>query len=116
MDAMWLNRESVDQQLVGVDFTELRYDPDSGLYCHNGEPFTGVSKARAANGKLDGLAHHRAGVEEGVSVGWYPNGRIRVYSEMSDDVYHGWHIEWDEEGNKLVETHFTMGEEDEAGV
>lgn len=28
---------------------------------------------------------------------------------MEDDVYHGWHIEWDEDGTKRAETHYTYG-------
>lgn len=113
MDEMWLDRDRVDRLIAGIDFSELEYDPDTGLYCLNGEPFTGVSKVRGELGNLEGLSHHKGGVEQGISVGWYPNGQIEVYSEMEDDVYHGWHIEWDEEGNKLVETHYTNGVADD---
>src|SRR3954463_16378111 len=113
VDPMWLDRDLVGKIIEGVEFKELKYDPDNGLYCLNGEPFTGVSKTRGQTGKLDGLSQHKGGVEEGVSVGWYPNGQIEMYSEMEDDVYHGWHIEWEEDGTKRLETHYTMGVADD---
>ena len=36
-------------------------------------------------------------------------GQIRLYSEMSNDVYHGWHIEWDADGTKTVEEYYDRG-------
>jgi antitoxin component YwqK of YwqJK toxin-antitoxin module len=91
----------------------LRYDPDTGLYCLGEEPFTGVSNTRHRTGKLRSLTQLRGGVACGVSVGWHGSGRINLYSEMDDDVYHGWHMEWDERGTKQVEQHYTNGVRDD---
>ena len=113
MDAMWFDRDSVDTLIEGVDFKALKYDPDTGLYCLNGEPFTGVSKTRGRDGRLQGLGYHKDGVERGVSVAWYANGQIHLYSEMEDDVYHGWHVEWNEDGTKRLETHYRHGRRDD---
>lgn len=106
---MWLDREAVDMLIEGIDFKALKYDPDTGQYCLNGEPFTGVTKTRWKDGSLRGLSHHKDGVDCGVSVAWYLNGQIHLYSEMEDDVYHGWHMEWSEDGAKHVEAHYTAG-------
>jgi antitoxin component YwqK of YwqJK toxin-antitoxin module len=109
MDAIWLNRELIDGLVEGIDFKALKYDPDTGLYCLNGEPFTGVTKTRGPDGRLRSIGHHRDGVDHGISVAWYASGQIKLYSEMENDVYHGWHIEWDEDGSKRVEAHYTRG-------
>ncbi len=110
MDKIWFNRELVDNQIEGIDFKELNYDPDTGQYCYNGEPFTGVSKLRDREGKrLESIAYHKDGVEQGVSVSWYPNGQIEIYAEMDNDVSHGWYREWDEDGTLRVEQHYTHG-------
>ena len=115
MDPMWLNRNLADRLVEGVDFGALKYDPDTGVYCLNGEPFTGVTKERWPDGTLRGLGYLRDGVEHGVSVAWHPNGQIHLYSEMADDVYHGWHREWDEDGTKQVEEHYREGRRDDTG-
>src|SRR5262245_14016166 len=109
MDPLWFDRDRVDTMFEGIAEERLKYDPDTGLYCLDGVPFTGVSKTRDANGKLDGLSQHKGGVEQGVSVAWYANGQIELYSEMDDDVYHGLHIEWDEDGTKRVEQRYANG-------
>lgn len=109
MDPMWLDRELVDRAVEGIDERLLKYDPDTGQYCLHGEPFTGVAKTRTPDGRLDGLSHLKDGVEQGVSVAWHPNGQIRCYSEMIDDVYEGWHFEWDEGGTKRVEERYSEG-------
>jgi antitoxin component YwqK of YwqJK toxin-antitoxin module len=106
---MWLDREAVDRLIEGIDFNALKYDPDSGQYCLNGVPFTGVTKTRFRDGALCSLCHCENGVERGVSVNWHPNGRLHLYSEMEDDVYHGWHMEWSEDGTEQVEVHYTAG-------
>jgi antitoxin component YwqK of YwqJK toxin-antitoxin module len=112
MDPMWLDRDSVDRLVEGIDWEALTYDPDTGQYCLTGKPFTGVTKNRWRDGTLRSLGHHKDGVENGVSVAWYPNGQIKLYSEMEDDVYHGWHMEWSEDGAKRVEAHYTEGRRD----
>jgi len=114
MDASWFDRDSIDERLCSIELRTLKYDPDTGQYCLDGEPFTGVTSSRHRDGKLQGLSHFKDGVENGVSVAWYPNGQIRLYSEMADDVYHGWHIEWNEDGTKRLEAHYTAGELDDA--
>jgi antitoxin component YwqK of YwqJK toxin-antitoxin module len=112
MDPMWLDRASVDRLIEGIDSRALKYNPDTGQYCLNDEPFTGVTKTRRKDGGLQGLCHHRDGVECGVSVAWHPNGQIHLYSEMENDVYHGWHMEWNEDGTKRMEAHYTKGQPD----
>ncbi len=109
MDPMWLDRDFVDGLVEGIDFKALKYGPDTGQYCLEGQPFTGVIKTRGGDGKLEGIDHLKEGVEHGVSAGWYPNGQIEVYSEMEGGVYHGWHMEWDEDGTKRVEARYTEG-------
>src|SRR5688572_7748639 len=102
---MWLDREQADRLVEGLDFNVLTYDPDTGLYRLNGEPFSGARKTRWPKGTLRSLTQMRNGVAHGISVGWYENGQIRSYSEMENDVYHGWHIVWNEDGTKRAETH-----------
>jgi antitoxin component YwqK of YwqJK toxin-antitoxin module len=105
----WLDRARVEEEVSGVEFTALEYDPDTGQYCLDGAPFTGVCKTWGRDGSLQSLAHVQNGLAAGVSVAWHPNGQIRLYSEMSNDVYHGWHIEWDEDGTKRVEQYYQRG-------
>lgn len=109
MEPMWHDRETVDRSIDGIAFTTLKYDPDTGLYCLNDVPFTGVTKTRFRDGTLRSLAHHENGVERGVTVKWHPNGKLHLYSEMEDDVFHGWHMEWSEDGILQVEAHYTEG-------
>jgi hypothetical protein len=112
MDPMWLDRDFVDKVVEGIDASALMYDPDTGLYCQHGEPFTGVTKTRWWNGKLRAISHLKNGVAHGLAVVWHANGQIREYSEMADDVLHGWHTEWNEDGSQLVEEHYTEGVRD----
>ena len=49
------------------------------------------------------------GVASGVSVGWHVNGWIARHSEKEDDGYHGWHLEWNEDGTKQVQAHYREG-------
>jgi antitoxin component YwqK of YwqJK toxin-antitoxin module len=109
MDPMWLDRELVDRSVEGIDDRLLKYDPDTGQYCLQGEPFTGVAKTRKPDGRLDGLSHLKDGVECGLSVAWHSNGQIRCYSEMADDVFDGWHFEWDEDGTRRVADRYAAG-------
>jgi hypothetical protein len=109
MESIWLDRDLADRLVAGVDWDSLTYDPDTGLNCFNGEPFTGASKTRQKDGRLQGLTHYKGGVAHGVSIGWYPSGQISVYSEMEDDVYHGLHIEWNEDGTKRTEERYLNG-------
>ncbi|MCE9562808.1 MAG: hypothetical protein K8U57_12245 [Planctomycetes bacterium] len=109
MDAVWRDRERVDRTVEGIDDRLLKYDPDTGQYCFQGEPFTGVAKTRRPDGQLDGLSHLRDGIEHGVSVAWHPNGQIRCFSEMAGDVYDGWHYEWAEDGTELVAERYAAG-------
>jgi uncharacterized protein (TIGR02996 family) len=112
---VWLDRDLVDRLVEAVDFTTLEYDPDLGLYCLNGEPFTGVTKTRERDGTLRAIGYQKDGLEYGLSVAWYPRGRIHLYSEMEADVYHGWHMEWNENGTKKVQAHYKMGRRHDAG-
>jgi hypothetical protein len=109
MDAVWLDREGRDRALEGIDDRSLKYDPDTGQYCFQGVPFTGVTKLRRPDGLLLGLCHLRDGLEHGVSVAWHPNGQVRCYSEMAGDVFDGWHYEWAEDGTELVAERYSAG-------
>ncbi len=110
MDPKWLDRDRIDNEIRAVDFSTLTYDHDFGIYCRDGEPFTGVSCRRHADGKLQGMMHHAEGQVTGVSVAWYPNGQIKLYSEMHSDTLHGLHLEWAKDGTKSAEQRYRRGE------
>ncbi|MSQ94818.1 MAG: hypothetical protein EXR98_09720 [Gemmataceae bacterium] len=110
MDAKWLDRDRIDTEIRTVDFSTLIYDHDFGIYCCHGEPFTGVSCGRHADGKLQSIVHHAEGQITGVSVAWYPNGQIKHYSEMHSDTLHGLHMEWANDGTKSTEQRYRRGE------
>ena len=52
MGSIWLDRGLVEEQVPGVEFTALKYGPDTGQYCLDGVPFTGVSKVWGRDGSL----------------------------------------------------------------
>ena len=109
MDPIWLNRDRADREVKGVDERKVKYDPDLGVYCYHGEPFTGVSIQRYSDGSLDSLVHLVDGVAHGVTVSWRLNGQIALYREMAHDVRHGLSIEWAEDGTKLSEANYHDG-------
>jgi hypothetical protein len=59
MDPLWLDRELADRLVAGVAWEALEYDPGTGLYCRDGEPFTGVAKARWRHGILQAEVNAR---------------------------------------------------------
>jgi len=101
----WLDRDRVETQLPAsaISFHLLTYDPDTGQYCANGEPFTGVSVIRRADGRLQSVVHYVDGYSHGVSVAWSPGGQPQVYNEMEFGVCHGWHLKWSEAGSIVEE-------------
>ena len=109
MDPKWLDREGVDQAMTAIDFRELVFDNDLGVYCHGGEPFTGLSFRRSADGRLQSIVHYAEGLATGVTVVWYPGGQIKSYSEMHSDTLHGLHIEWAKDGAKTIEQRYRRG-------
>jgi hypothetical protein len=109
MDPKWLDRDRMDREIQGVEMAALGYSGRLGRYVVAGVPFTGACKRRGGDGLLAAVGHFKDGVPEGVSVSWYASGQIKIYSEMADDVYHGWHIEWDADGTKTVEEYYDRG-------
>ena len=103
MDESWLDRDWVAANITGVDFQDLGYVPGAGLYYWEEEPFTGISMNRLPDGLLWGIVHFRNGLEHGLSVGWYRDGRVRIYNEMEEGVCHGWHRKWSEDGTLTEE-------------
>jgi antitoxin component YwqK of YwqJK toxin-antitoxin module len=92
-----------------VEFTELDYDQDLGLYTYGGKPFTGVAVTKTRGGELDDIVHYRRGLAHGVSVVWHANGQIHLYNETSGGVRHGLYIEWAEDGSVRVEGQYRAG-------
>jgi antitoxin component YwqK of YwqJK toxin-antitoxin module len=113
MDPMWLDRDLADKMEEGIAYEMLDYDEGIGVYYLNGDPFTGVTKLRGRDGKLEALSHFKGGVEYGVAVAWYPNGQIYLYNEMEGNACHGWHIEWNEDGTRRVESYYQHGRRSE---
>lgn len=109
MDPMWLDRKLVARKVKGVDFGELRYDQEFGVYCYQGRPFTGVSTQRSPDGQLESIVSYVNGLAHGIAVGWYPNGQIELYNEVACGVRNGLYIEWAEDGTKLVEERYKNG-------
>jgi antitoxin component YwqK of YwqJK toxin-antitoxin module len=117
MNPTWLNRDAAEARVAGVALpdTALGYNPGDGRYYFKGEPFTGVTTTRWSGGELESVVHYRDGLTHGVSVGWYPDGKPMVYTEMEYETAHGWHIEWAEDGTKTVEVRYEHGVEVETG-
>jgi hypothetical protein len=109
MDERWLDRDWASAQISGMDFSELKYDPDTGQYCHHGVPYSGTSITRFRNGQLRGIANFLNGYADGISVGWHVDGTPYVYNEMKQDVTHGWHVEWNEDGSIKEKFKCNMG-------
>jgi antitoxin component YwqK of YwqJK toxin-antitoxin module len=110
MDPLWLDRERVDREITSIDFAALTFDNDLGVYCLQGDPFTGACAQRYSDGKLQSIIHHAVGLAHGITVVWFTNGKIHLYSEMVSDTPHGLHIEWDKDGNKVLEEHYRRGQ------
>ncbi|MBI2806185.1 MAG: hypothetical protein HYX68_14485 [Planctomycetes bacterium] len=109
METKWLDREQIDRDIPSVPFAELNFDQDIGVYCHQGEPFTGVCSQRYPDGKLQSIIHNVLGTSSGVTAAWYPNGQIMLYSEMHADELHGMYIEWAKDGTKTTEQRYRRG-------
>jgi antitoxin component YwqK of YwqJK toxin-antitoxin module len=109
VDPFWLDRDRVDREIKAVDFSELDYDPGLGLYCYRGEPFTGACLQRYPDGKLENVVQNIDGLTSGVTVVWHPNGRIKLYRELENDLRHGVWIEWAEDGTKVAEQRYHRG-------
>src|SRR5262249_17950445 len=107
IDPRWFDRKRVDQEIKGVDYRELKYDPDLGVYLREEAAFTGVCTQRYPDGSLESLVHLVQGVAEGVSAAWHTNGQLALYNEMAHDVYDGLQVEWAEDGTKLVEERYS---------
>jgi len=109
MDPLWLDRERVDREVKSIDYGALAFDNDLGVYCLQGEPFTGACAQRYPDGKLQSIMHHAEGLAHGVTAVWFANGQIHLYSEMHSDTPHGLHIEWDKDGTRILEEHYRRG-------
>jgi hypothetical protein len=92
-----------------VDFAQLRYDQDLGLYCYEEMPFTGVCTQRYPDGELKDFVQNVQGLAHGISVAWYSSGQISLYNEMAEGVCHGLSIEWAEDGSRVTEQLFNKG-------
>lgn len=102
----WIDRDRTEQLLppTAVYFRVLKYDPDTGQYCHSDdEPFTGVCITRWPDGRLQSVVHFVNGHAHGVSVAWSIHGRPEVYNEMEFGVCHGLHVKWSEDGSVVEE-------------
>jgi antitoxin component YwqK of YwqJK toxin-antitoxin module len=106
MGPIWSDRDRIDRELRAVDYSELDYDPDLGLQCYDGEPFTGNCTQRYPDGRLESVVQMVRGLNGGVTVAWHPNGQIASYGELQDGLRHGLLIEWDEHGTKVVEKRY----------
>jgi hypothetical protein len=102
VDDSWLDRSLVDRRIDGPLFSKLTYDPELGHDCFRGEPFTGFCKYRYRDGTLEAVSQFEGGVEHGVSVAWYPNGQVKLYTEIEYEARSGDHLEWNEDGSVKV--------------
>jgi len=57
MDAIWSDRDRVDREIESVDFSELVYDHEHGVYCYQGKRFAGAAIQRYPDGKLENIVH-----------------------------------------------------------
>lgn len=110
----WMDRDAVDARVKSIDQAELGYDDCEARYLLGDQPFTGFSAIRYADGTLSSLAEYRDGIEEGVSVAWYPGGQIEVFAQMAESVYHGIVAKWDEKGTRIGVSHYNRGLEVES--
>jgi hypothetical protein len=109
MDAKWFDRERIENEVTGIEFAALTYDPGFGHTCYNGEPFTGVSILRYPDGSLRSIVQYVNGLGQGVAVIWHPNGQLRTYREVESDVLHGVEIQWAPDGQKSSEERYIHG-------
>lgn len=94
----WFDRESSIARAQPVEPLQLVYDMDICGYLLNGMPFTGYYLGRDTDGAIRSLTQLTAGIEQGVSVGWYPGGQIEYYNQTARSVLHGLAVVWNEEG------------------
>jgi antitoxin component YwqK of YwqJK toxin-antitoxin module len=109
MDSFWADRARVDAELRPVEFSDLDYDEGLGLYLYRGGEFTGPCSQRYLDGGLENVVQMVDGAESGVTVAWYPNGRIKFYRELSRGVRHGRWLEWAEDGSLVSELRYDRG-------
>jgi antitoxin component YwqK of YwqJK toxin-antitoxin module len=96
---LWENREEVARKLdKATDISLLYYDPYDGLYYINESPYTGYSTTLNTDGSLDSVTEFKDGREDGISVAWFANGQIERYAETQSGFFHGFLIQWNEDG------------------
>ncbi|MEM6328440.1 MAG: toxin-antitoxin system YwqK family antitoxin, partial [Bacteroidota bacterium] len=119
-----------------VDAAALSLRATEGRVYHEGEPFTGASirrdadgtlveRIRYVDGKRDGLTErwfengarservpYTANRRHGTVQTWWPNGHLRAEARFVEGVAHGTQRQWYRSGALFKELHLVEGRED----
>lgn len=82
---------------------------DDGLYCYEGEPFTGISYFQGKGGWLKAEHEYRDGMRWGPSKGWFKPGSPEYEEQWSQGLLHGLRREWHEGGRLAAEETYEYG-------
>ena len=82
-----------------------------GRLCPTGQtvPFTGFMVERYDGGALKSRSGLAAGVLEGLSEGWYPNGQKQIEERFQAGLSHGLRTKWHENGQRQSQAHVLNG-------
>lgn len=86
-----------------VSLDDLWYDASSGMYTHNGVPFTGIAFSVGRSGALESETEYHGGFRFGLLRGWHPDGSLAVEGMFRDDGLHGTYREWHKNGRLAIE-------------
>ncbi len=91
-----------------VNFDDLDADANQ-CYLYGNQPFTGVARDRLPSGAVVVETQFVDGAKQGASTEWFPTGQVRQVCNYMLNMPHGKLIEYDSDGNTVLEAEFEYG-------
>lgn len=91
-----------------VSLEELDYTSD-GLYCLDGNPFTGVVEHFSNDGWIEVEEEYQDGLLSGVKREWHRQGVLRLEAACAFGARHGRCREWDDSSRLVAEEFYEFG-------
>lgn len=91
-----------------IDFEDLDFDYEKGIYIFNDTAFSGIAYEILEDKQLNEVMILE-GAKNGISREWFPNGKIKMEEHFFNNSYHGVVTIWDEDGFKIEENVYELG-------